>query len=74
MGTVFNRRKLVELQVANNLTQSDLAKVIKIGVTQCNKKLRGIADFKESEICKLSDFFKVSPSIFFTQSVDDINT
>jgi transcriptional regulator with XRE-family HTH domain len=70
MGVQFNNKRVMELQASNLITQEAISKVIGIVPQQYRKKISGKVDFKASEICKLADFFKVDPSIFFTIAVD----
>lgn len=62
----FNTNKVKGLMAENNLTQSDVAKEINKTEMTLRNKLQGKTEFTANEVAILSDLFKVSPSIFFT--------
>ncbi len=73
-GETMNTKKLKGLMAENNITQQDLAKILRISVTGLNKKLNGKSEFKASEIKIIADFFNVPINIFFVEHVNETLT
>lgn len=58
-----------EIKVAlakKNMTQQDLAKLLKISTNSLSKKMNGKVSFKLSEAQAIVEYLEVEPSIFFT--------
>ena len=64
-SNIVNSPKLKGLLVEKNKTYDDCAKVLGISAVQFGKKVRGINDFRLTEIAILSNFLELTAYEFF---------
>lgn len=62
-----NVSKIRGLMAEHNVTQEQVAKMLGISSVSFRQRMSGRASFKAEEIHMLSEYFKVSVSIFFTK-------
>lgn len=68
-------RKLKALRIAKGLSQSDMAKILGIGLTTYNKKEQGKIPFSLPEAKYIADIFGATiDEIFFNYEVVDLIT
>lgn len=63
----MNLNKLKGLRAENNMTQSEVAKLLNLSEQSYLKKEKGKVPFKDYEIANLCKIFNVSVTYFFEQ-------
>lgn len=60
--------RLIELRTRNNLTQEDVANLLKVSRTAYSNYEKGIREMSYESLVKLADFYKVSLDYLFSRT------
>jgi len=63
----FDANKVNQIRIEQRYKVKDIAKTLGLSAVQTSAKLNGKADWRASEITKISKLFNVAPGEFFTE-------
>ena len=70
----LNRVGIKNCRTGNGLSMTEVANVLKITKEQYSKKEKGVAPFKDRELCELANFYNEPIVIFFNDDVRNKET